>query len=265
VLHLTAFIQILRHQLRYYHIAVVSQLVMLTLIPMGCSLGQPGWKVFGPFDKIASVCSTLFALGWSVFLLVICPKAWSFEVGCRNMWLEQICEAMPNVTSADEGFTCVSALNALLPVIIKDDTLQLGGSIPRMLAYAPGAVTRFYKYQIFVNTVSLSFVILLPPIAAFVGFQTAERFKRWRIIPLLGWMYGGIMVSTVHQFEAIKHFQQYTDDSEYAWGFGQISAMVAVLMPIVDFCSEIKHEGLLGWSSVYTALYQFGMSRIIVY
>jgi hypothetical protein len=40
-LDITAFIQFLRHQLRYYHLAIVNQLIMLTLIPLGCTLLRP--------------------------------------------------------------------------------------------------------------------------------------------------------------------------------------------------------------------------------
>src|SRR5271170_7508 len=144
-LDLTALVQILRKQLRYYDLAVTEQLIVLTLVPLGCTLLRPGWKAFQSLEKIATVISAGFAMGWSIYLQVWRSDTWSLETGCRERWLGDICEAITNVQNTPKSFTCVMWLDDASPVQITNDTIrsQLSQQMLRTVTIGASQVTAF--------------------------------------------------------------------------------------------------------------------------
>jgi hypothetical protein len=212
----TTLIQIFRQQLRYYHLAVVEQLVILTLVPLGCALLRPGWHSFRLFEKSVVVSSALFATGWSTYLELLRPHAKSLEVECRKIWLREIQRTGP----------------------------QVSGRVLRTLNIESDEVHAFYVDQYFVNAlaITLSTVGLVFLAISFSWVHHGHRSLLDDKLVLRCWLLLGFGTSVAHQYKIIKHFQNYTDDSDNNWGFGQIYPLLAILLPIGDFATDITYE-----------------------
>jgi hypothetical protein len=212
----TVLIQLSRHELRYYHLAVVEQLVMLTIVPLGCALLRPGWNTFRLFEKSVVISSALFATGWSTHLELLRPHAKSLEVECRKIWLREIQLTGP----------------------------QVSGRVLRTLSIESDEVKAFYAYQYFVNglAIALSTVELAFLATSFLWVHHGHRSLLEEQFVLRCWLLLGFGTSVAHQYNIIKHFQNYTDDSENDWGLGQIYPLLAILLPIGDFATDITYE-----------------------
>jgi hypothetical protein len=220
-LNATALIQVLRHRLRYYHLAVVEQLVILSIVPLNCALIKPGWHAFRLFEKIVTIASALFAMGWSIYLHILRPYAKSLEVECRNMWIQM-------------GLEIQTAKGKIPERVLRARSLD------------PDMVEAFYVYQIFVNALTLTLSMLVLGLLALSWLRDHRRFGRngalvWFSILL------GFGTSLLHQYNVVKHFQHYTDNSENDWGFGQIYPLLAILLPIGDFASDMTYEEFWQW------------------
>ena len=212
----TVLIQIFRHELRYYHLAVVEQLVILTIVPLGCALLRPGWNTFRLFEKSVVISSALFATGWSTYLELFRPDAMSLEVECRKIWLREIQRRGPQVSER----------------------------VLRTLSIESDEVKAFYAYQYFVNglAIALSTVGLAFLATSFLWVHHGHRSLLEEKFVLRCWLLLGFGTSVAHQYNIIKHFQNYTDDSENGWGLGQIYHLLAILLPIGDFATDITYE-----------------------
>jgi len=213
-LHCTALIQVFRHRLRYYHLAVVEQLVILTIVPLGCVLLRPGWPAFHLFEKSVVIASALFAMGWSIYLELLRPHARSLEVECRKLWLREIQISGPNVSRR----------------------------VLRTLNLDSDEVKAFYVYQYFVNALAISLSTAGPVFLA-LSFLCVHHGRRslgdYKFV-LRCWLLLGFGTSVAHQYNVIKHFQHYTDSSEKGWGFGQIYPLLAILLPVGDLATDIE-------------------------
>jgi len=215
-LHGTALIQIFRHRLQYYHLAVIEQLVILTIVPLGCTLLRPGWRAFRLFEKSVVIASALFAMGWSIYLELLRPHTMSLEMECRMIWLTEIQRTGP----------------------------QASERVQRTLSLDSDMIKAFYVYQFFVNALAtaLSSVGLVFLALSFLCVHHGRGSLLDDKFVIRCWLLLGFGTSMAHQYSVIKHFQHYTDDSENGWGFGQIYPLLAILLPIGDFATDITYE-----------------------
>jgi len=246
VIQLSGVLAFLRHQLSYYHSAIIAQLAVLSLVPLGCILLRPGCQNFTRPLRITIAIVLVSVLIWPLYLLITRTAAQTLEFECRAKSLDLICE------SGDIAFSnqtnCASLLNSVLPVV---PSLSLKTKLDeptlRVLALSSGDVVNFYNFQIYVNVLTLFTLVVVLPGLAFVGLNTSRPGYRILVFAgMIGWPIFGLCAPVVHQLNTWNHFQIYAGDDEGQVNYGQAAALIALLYPVLELISAGNQDNRLG-------------------